>query len=503
MLGEYDKTSKTSILEYANQFLNKDLSEILSENEIKEILEKSQLYKRKRKGFFGDVVEEYLFKKTPDNISKPDFDEAGLELKTSPLYADKKKKYKAKERLSFSMIDYRGIICEKWEESSFLKKNQALLLMLYLYKEDVDVDKYKFKIIHFLDLLSHLSSADVAQIKKDWNFIVAKIKRGEAHLLSEGDTSYLGAATKGASSKDRTPQPNNDIDAKPRAFSLKQSYLNILIQNILGKEDKNISSIFSDESLPKTIEENIEARVDPYIGKTIATLETELGIEYVSSRVKKPKKKILSKWLKKKNITFAVVSLHSLSILELEKVFAVLYTKTTLKHRRRYVINRLLGAKGNKIEELEKADITLRVIALQPTGTLKESISFPCFKYTEIVKQEWEDSAFYEILDSRKFLFVVFKKQKNKSDILKVIKFWNFPMKDIGKAQDVWEETVKRIKNHNAKNLPGIAYNGVAHVRPHGKNKKDTLPTGYGTEEVKKSFWLNAKYIQKIFENEV
>jgi hypothetical protein len=41
----------------------------------------------------------------------------------------------------------------------------------------------------------------------------------------------------------------------------------------------------------------------------------------------------------------------------------------------------LSGNPKNRIEELEKADITLRTITLEHTGTLQEAISFPAFNY--------------------------------------------------------------------------------------------------------------------------
>ena len=70
-------------------------------------------------------------------------------------------------------------------------------------------------------------------------------------------------------------------------------------------------------------------------------------------------------------------------------------------------------------------------------------------------------------------------------------------MQDINEAQWVWEETVRRIKNKQADKLPRIRDNAVAHVRPHGRDGQDVIDTGYGTKEVKKCFWLNAKYIEK------
>ena len=45
--------------------------------------------------------------------------------------------------------------------------------------------------------------ADIKIIKNDFEIIVEKIKAGKAHELSEGDTMYLGAAPKAATSGDR------------------------------------------------------------------------------------------------------------------------------------------------------------------------------------------------------------------------------------------------------------------------------------------------------------
>ncbi len=79
---------------------------------------------------------------------------------------------------------------------------------------------------------------------------------------------------------------------------------------------------------------------------------------------------------------------------------------------------KILGVQ-NKVEEFEKANITLRVITLESSGKLTESISFPSFNYNEIVNQSWYDEQnetmadFHLTLETQKFLFVVFQKVKN------------------------------------------------------------------------------------------
>ena len=120
------------------------------------------------------------------------------------------------------------IIAEDWEHSSFLDKNKLILLMFYLYQKSLSLLDYEFKFFYELDLINKISSQDALQIKKDWEYIVGKIRNGEAHLLSEAETYYLGACTKAADSSVTRKQPNSIIPAKPRAFSLKQNYLNYI-----------------------------------------------------------------------------------------------------------------------------------------------------------------------------------------------------------------------------------------------------------------------------------
>ena len=60
-------------------------------------------------------------------------------------------------------------------------------------------------------------------IMNDFYTIRNKIIAGKAHELSEGDTLYLGAATKAKTSKDRRKQPYSTELAKPRAFSFKNT----------------------------------------------------------------------------------------------------------------------------------------------------------------------------------------------------------------------------------------------------------------------------------------
>ncbi len=355
------------------------------------------------------------------------------------------------------MINYDEVVRETWETSSFLRKNRVLLILFYLWTKEKTLLDYEFKFSKLLDLLEDISAEDILQIRKDWEYIVGKIRRGEAHLLSEGDTYYLGACTKAANSSVVRDQPLSRAPAKPRAFSFKQQYLNYLIQKeLLGKSGTSADSIFNKLRRTETVEDAFRDKFAPYIGKA----DSEI-CELVDWK-----------------------------------------GETVAKNYKRLLVNKILGVSSNRIEELEKANIVLKVITLEESGKLRESLSFPAFDYKEIVNQSWYDeddevmADFHLLLETQKFLFVVFQKMRSGGIILRKIEFWNFPMADLGEVQRVWQKTVDCINEGRYSDLPKISESPIAHVRPHGKDSSDKLETPQGTMEMKRCFWLNARYIQ-------
>lgn len=130
-------------------------------------------------------------------------------------------------------------------------------------------------------------------------------------------------------------------------------------------------------------------------------------------------------------------------------------------------------------------------------------MSFPTFKYTEIVKKDWLNSELYEIFSTTKYLFMIYQYLDNGTLIFKKAMFWNVPEKDLNtEIKRVWENTVEKIKNNEYDNLPKISESPILHVRPHARNAKDTYPTLDGKKAIKKCFWLNASYIKKQIESE-
>lgn len=456
--GNFDINSPNSIIKFAKHLKDQTLRQACG----------SEIEKHgyRGKGNFGQILEKFYFGYEPNSDAEPDFLEAGIELKSSPLKTLKNGEYRSKERLVLNIINYLEVHKEEFETSSFWKKNAHLLLVFYLHDRDLNLLDYLIKLVDSWQY----PNEDLKIIKQDWEFINKKIKDGKAHELSEGDTFYLGACTKGSTAlKSFRDQPFNEEQAKQRAYSLKQGYVNHIIANIAQEETEVYGKIIeSPEILDKvqSLEEIVILKFHPFYGKPAEQIEQELGLD-----------------LNKKAKSY----------------FANL-------------TNAILGLKlGQKIEEFEKADIQVKTIRLKENNLPKEDVSFPTFEYQELIETDWEDSDFKNILESK--FFFVFYQFVGDNLTLRKVKFWNMSYSDILEAKNVWEEMVKTVSNGEIikevtvkgvrkTNFPKKTENRISHVRPHARNADDTykLPVADKLTEVKEytkhCFWLNASYIR-------
>ena len=174
--------------------------------------------------------------------------------------------------------------------------------------------------------------------------------------------------------------------------------------------------------------------------------------------------------------------------------------------------NAILGLKlGQKIEEFEKADIQVKTIRLKENNLPKEDISFPTFEFQELIKTDWEDSDFKNILESK--FFFVFYQYENDDLILKKVRFWNMPQSDISEAKIVWDKMIEVVSRGlivrevsdigiRKTYFPKKTENRISHVRPHARNAADTfmlpIPDKLTklTEYTKHCFWFNASYVR-------
>ncbi|HVX26314.1 MAG TPA: MutH/Sau3AI family endonuclease [Parafilimonas sp.] len=472
----YNSNDPFSIEAYAKKLLNKSLREVIGN---------SATQTRAGKGKFGQLIEDLYFHYKPNSEAKPDFPEAGVELKTSPIKMAGRG-FIAKERLVFNMIDYSTEHLNTFRSSSFWKKNALLLLMFYLYeKEKLDVD-YIFKIIR----LWRFPIADLKIIKDDWTKIVSKIKAGKAHELSEGDTIYLGACTKGANKESLRNQPFSNVKAMGRAFSLKAKYLNYIIQKSL-EEDEVLADDSEYESI--LIETTGALAAEPlhdYLKRTLYELE--------------PIVKNLDEY--KHGETFEQLVIrkykpyYGKSEIELAKIFNIA-NKITAKNKFDILSRYILGVKHKKIEEFEKGDILMKTIRLEKNSSIKEHISFKQIQFKEIVEQEWHESTWFEELN-RRFFFVIFQADFANNYRLKKVMFWSIPPKDMETLEQVWNDTRRKITQGDFEHFIKASENRIGHVRPKGRDSMDFMEAPNGTMQKKKCFWLNKDYIISIINNE-
>jgi DNA mismatch repair protein MutH len=437
MEDKYDKSSVDSIYKFAQLLTGKTLNEVVTLPE--------QVQNMRNRGELGGLVEAHFFE-LPPTTSNLDFPKAGLELKTTGLKIGSKGKYQAKERLVLTMINYLKLAEEDWESSTFYAKCKLMLILFYLYEGGIPTYDQRFVLE---PLLYKLDDHDAAVIKRDWEFIKEKVVSGRAHELSEGDTFYLGACRKGAGGEGEKlrPQPNNALGAKARAFSFKPSYMNLLI------EGHTAASPVLD-TITQSFEEATYQRFHSYLGMSVEKISKKLN-----------------------------------------------YFKSGPNHKGflRDLAVRILSSGGSSVPELDKAGIEMKTIRLQQNGSPRESMSFPSFKYLEIINEEWEESTFFEKLES-KFLFIVFREDVNGVERLDRVMYWNMPFLDRQEAQRVWADTKRRV-SIDARDLPKTRESSVAHVRPKARDGNDTLPTPQGTLLVKQCFWLNASYIKSVLQS--
>ncbi|WP_270090534.1 MutH/Sau3AI family endonuclease [Sphingobacterium sp. SYP-B4668] len=468
----YDKQDKESILRYAQKLIGKSLREELD-------IDDGSALQRMGKGRFGNMVEELYFKYSPNSAAYADFPEAGLELKTTPL-KQIGKGLSSKERLVFNIINYMEEYKATFATSSFWIKNKELLLLFYLHDgEQIPLD-YCFKIVR----LWRFPVEDLKIIIDDWNTIVNKIREGRAHELSEGDTLYLGACTKGASKNSMREQPFSSVRAMQRAFSLKSKYLNFIIEQSF----RNVSHIIDENEYEYVLREDKQTHPEYSRFRDPGLQEVESAVKSVDQY--RPGQTFEELVQERFDAYLGWSDQELMAHFDLQII-------PSAKNRYKVICNRILGVKGKRIAEFEKADVEMKTIVLDYNGALRESMSFQQIKYKDIVDEQWSDSYFYHVL-SKRFFFVVFQKDAVGEPCLLKVFFWTMPTADLQVAKLFWEDTKTKIIRDDFENFIKIADRRICHVRPKGRDANDLMETASGRWEKKKAYWLNSGYIKKI-----
>lgn len=486
----YDDTDPEDIFRYSQELISKTFVDVLAtafEDDQIKLEEKISYYNNpKGKGSLGNLLEEHYFLYKPNSSPEPDFINAGIELKATP-YESTKKGIKAGERLVISMIPNTEPIEIEFSNSHLEKKLSKILMIWYHRVKNQKRTEHRIEYTFLFDLYDKRFAKDLKIILEDYKTIVDKIISGNAHELSEGDTKYLGACTKGASAKSSyKPQfYNKDVLAKRRAFSLKQQYMSYILENYVQPSSMAYDSIFTEDELNNgNFDTMVISKINSYIGK-----DTD----------------------------------------ELCRLFRVI-KDTKPKQINKILVNRMLGVNTDNSEEFQKANIKIKTIRVGKDNSIKENMSFHNISICNFVNQDFENSKEYEFFESTRFLFVVFKENDLGKFILTGAKFWNMPIEELEKTGKVeWEiykkkllegVNFKQITDKNGKvitknDLPKMSDTQMIHLRPRAKKSAylingkrygsgtesdmDLLPNG--DKMTKQCFWLNHKYVLKIIED--
>lgn len=465
----YDEKDISSIFNYSKQLVNKCLRDFAPDAE-----------EYGGKGSLGQLVEELFFKYDLNSRQGADFAFVNAELKCTPLKKSAKQELLIKERLVCSMINYTEDWDKPFEKSHFYQKCLIMLIMFYLHNPNAS----KLDLQFLFAVLWKIPEKDLLIIRKDYDTIITKIKNGQAHTLSEGDTMYLGACRKGQKGDSLMPQHNSNIGAPRRAWSLKTAYMRILLDEVKRKShhgaycnyelpQTDMVNMFSVKELRNnSVDDILLERFKKYCGKTYSQICDMLNIEPSSSK---------SKY---------------------------------------FMISNKIAGKGsvsnvNKSEEFEKSGLTMKTVRVKSNGSIKESMSFENIDYQEVADcGEWTDSRIYELFTNR-FLFVIFCETGNALQLpdgktepeykLEKVAFWTMPQEDLQVAQQYWHNIRQNVlDNHIAPQyFWSIKDNKYFHVRPKAQVADDMTENPNGGMVQKYCYWFNQKYVKNIIENEL
>lgn len=441
----YRADDKASVLSYAGRLEGVSLRNSMVREGLQPYLEGGDWSMRRRnqgegnKGGFGGAVEVGYFGLPGDNEARPDFEEIDLELKTTGLKLLKRGGWTPKERLKITVIDYRDLAEVPFEESRVAKKAKDMLIVFYRFESEVS-DPFDYIVHRVVNWGFGSAPARLMEvIRADYEILQQKVLEGKAHEISGGDTQFLEALTSGTGQ--RQSQPHSPEKPKQRSFALKGALLKLILED----KQARISSVW-----------------DP-IGQAMGLIRSHIGKTSKAIR---------------------------------DEVAPQLGLKA--KSFNANVMGRLFGTKLKAA--LAAGEIKVVNLRCREDGRPKEAVSFPAFTFQDLKDEaDWFTSSCRQQMEMRMLLVVWKSGEDIPSSLLVGAIPWTLPQSDLeGPVKGCWELARQAVLASDGAAFPGSKDNPVAHVRPHGRDKKDADRMPDGTLFTKQSFWLNQGYLQGV-----
>lgn len=452
--------TEEELLKYAKSLEGKKLRDIGDLDEVNEWLSKKQ-----NKGAIGNAIQVIYFGIPANSIKEADFNYHNLELKVTPIKRNKNKTYSSKERLVLNMINYETDHVYEFDNSPLMNKCQHMLLVFYLHDENVDVLDYKIlKVEKFT-----IPAEDIPTIREDYYTIIDKIKAGKAHQISESDTTYLAACTKGAGKgRDLRRQPFSKEMAKQRAFSFKQKYMTVYFNSIM--DTKAIEKLNMPEHMSFSL--YIDSILSPFINLTTSEIEEKIG--YTPAKSISKDKAYLPR-----------------------------------------LVSRIFGIEGTKLENIEqfqKGNVKFKTIRIRQKANLNQDMSWPNIDFHEIYDVDFEDSSWYEWFAETKYLFVVFE-DTDEGTVLRKHLLWNAPPDMLEALETLYNHIKWQLQNNDIKinitvnskgqevwknNLPGKGFVPYFQIRPKGNKGSEFTTLPDGRKFKKQCLFLNKEFLHSL-----
>lgn len=428
-----------------------------------------------------------------NNRSDPDFPQAKVELKTLPLKRLKGRGHAVKEPTSISMIHYPTLPTERWAIASVREKLGRVIFAMF------SIDPSDVLESTLADLfLWEPRATDWDLFGSDWEVTRRIVASSKAETLSERQAIALAARRKGRGGPTDigTPQynPKNDPtikNAPSRAWALKTYFTRQLLEERRRRSpDAFVSALEVIRPGPPgrlldPVEEKVLAELRPFEGRSLRAL---VAAKHLGDGAGKD-----------------------------------------LASR---MIHRALGVDPRKrIRELEQTGYLVRTLNLRErNGWPYEAVSFPVVDLCELIEQEWEPrivedgtgnevatipgSELSEQLQRILFVptFAAKRKTRQLDRILGKAFFWSPSEVELAGIKAEWEGYQREVsqgkaayrrvagKRQRENDLTKPRPKGFIHMRPHGRNAKDSYKDPKGNWVTKQCFWLNKGFVYRILE---
>jgi DNA mismatch repair protein MutH len=150
--------------------------------------------------------------------------------------------------------------------------------------------------------------------------------------------------------------------------------------------------------------------------------------------------------------------------------------------------------------DLADAGVDLRVVQVDDLLRPYEALSFPAFRYQELIREDWEDSELLSQLDRFMFVPIVGPRGLGAvgSCVIQRPIRWAPTEDELSAMSREWTMFRDEIEAGKARRLTPASRTRYLHVRPKGRNALDTDPAPHVGPVVKKCFWLNRDFVGRI-----